>query len=85
MKEAHEFSEFVCSYPFEGGSFKFSIFATGFDDAEARLRAIQNYGTLDGQLMGRIPAVPGAGLYVRLKCWWENLKQERIVAQRENK
>lgn len=64
--------DFVCTYNHNGKPFGITVRATSFEDAKARLWAMQ-YGTVDGILGGEIPAFPTASLWVRLICWWKNL------------
>lgn len=63
---------YLLDYPFEGKTYSIEIWAESLDDARARLNAIQNYGIIEGGPAIVIPAVPGAGLLVRLICWWNN-------------
>jgi hypothetical protein len=72
-----QWPEWVVSYEFEGSKWGLSIFAPDAKEAVRRLRAIGMTGTVDGQLMERVPAVPGAGLYVRLKTAFKNLGRSR--------
>lgn len=58
----------------DGGTYSFQFFARDHADAERRLRAIRGNAEIIGELKGTIPAgVPGAGMWVRLRCWWGNL------------
>lgn len=66
---------FLLSYEHEGRQWGFEVAARDFEDAHARLQAIRLSGKVDGILMGKVPAVPGAGILVRLVCWWNNLRR----------
>ena len=68
-----QWPEWVVSYEFEGSKWGLSIPAPDAKEASRRLRAIGMTGTVDGQLMERIPAYPGIGIYVRLKTAFKNL------------
>lgn len=68
-----QWPEFVVSYEFDGKTFGLSIPAKDWTEATRRLRAIGMTGRVDGELMERIPAVFGAGLYVRAKVALMNL------------
>jgi len=58
----------------DGGTYSFHFPARDHDDARIRLRAIQGNAELIGELTCAIPAsVPGAGLWVRFRCWLGNL------------
>ena len=61
-----------CSYEFQGKQYGLEVPARTAEEASERLRAIGLYGSVDGKLMGVIPAGPGVGLYVRFVCWWRN-------------
>ncbi len=62
----------VCTYRFEGTDYGITIPARTRDEAWKRLWAIGNTGTVDGELMGAIPAVPGMGWLVRAVCFMQN-------------
>ena len=47
--------EFVCSYEFDGKKWSLTIFATTYEEAEMKLKAIGK-GRVDGVLRDRIPA-----------------------------
>lgn len=57
----------------DGHAYIFHFPAKDHDDARIRLRSIQGNGELLGELKGSIPAIPGAGLWVRARCWFGNL------------
>jgi len=59
-------------FPYAGSRWSFEIYANSWEDAEKRLAAIAAWGKVDGEIMERIPAVTGAGWYVRLRCWLAN-------------
>lgn len=63
---------YLGSYGLDGKQYGFEIEADSFDDARRRLDAIKAWGKIDGELMAKIPAYPGAGLFVRFLCWWRN-------------
>lgn len=67
---------FTSSYEHEGSQYVFELRADSFEDAHARLQAIRMSGRVDGVIAMTIPAsVPGAGLFVRLLCWFKNLRR----------
>ena len=66
-----EYRLFTCSYTYQGQKWGLDIYATSFEDAEARLSAI-HFGTVDGVVEATIPAYPGAGVYVRAVTWLQN-------------
>lgn len=66
---------FLLSYEHEGQQWGFEIAARDYADAHSRLQAIRLSGKVDGILMGRIPAMPGAKWLVGLICWWNNLRR----------
>lgn len=68
-----QWPEWVVSYQFEGSKWGLSIFAPTADDARRRLRAIGMTASVDGMLCERIPAILGAGLYIRAKTFLLNL------------
>lgn len=68
-----DFKDYVVEYPFEGARWGATIRAASFDDAKRRIEAMGAWGTINGELMMTIPAVPGAGLFVRAYVWLRNL------------
>ena len=65
---------FCASYNYAGRKWALNITAKSFDDARGHLGRM-SYGTVDGELMGTIPAGPvpqATGLLVRLICWARN-------------
>lgn len=72
---ANAFRDFACSYRCHGAEWAFTIRAVSFEDAEYRLRYIGISGQVLGDNVMEVPAVPGAGLFVRALCalrnWWE--------------
>lgn len=73
-KTLHEPGTYLLDYPYKGGLYSLDLYADSLQDAEDRLQAIVNYGKIEGGPSFSIPAVPGAGLWVRLFCWWKNRK-----------
>lgn len=67
------FKPYVCSYRFNGESYGITIPARDFAEAVRRLQAIGANGTVDGEMVEEVPAIPGAGLYVRAKIFLMNL------------
>lgn len=63
---------FCASYNYAGRKWALNITAKSFDDARGHLGCM-SYGTVDGELMGTIPAGPGAGILVRLIVWARNV------------
>jgi hypothetical protein len=64
---------FLFSYNYEGAQYSFEIPAYSLDEAKARLSRI-TFAKYDGELMCKIPAVAGAGIFVRILTWLKNLK-----------
>ena len=63
---------FLCRYEHRGAEWGFEVMATDRTDAEARLQAIARTGSVDGQLIMRIPAVVPAAvpnLITRFANW----------------
>ena len=67
-----EFKDYICSYRYDCAEWTTTIRATSIDDAAARIKTLGTWGRVDGELMAVIPAVPGAGLLVRLWYWLRN-------------
>ena len=65
--------EWVCTYQYNGNSWGFSIMAPDEAEASRRLRAIGMTATVDGQIVARIPAYPGAGVLPRIIVGIRNL------------
>lgn len=63
---------FICHYMYKGSNWGFEIVAEDFDDAQARLSALGQFGKVDGIKVAVIPAAfPGAKWLVetiRLMC-----------------
>ncbi len=55
---------FICRYMYKGSEWGFEIVAEDFDDAQARLYALRQFGKVDGIKIVDIPAVPGAGWFI---------------------
>ena len=69
-----DYKIFLASYTYAGKRWGFQFSAQSFDDAEGHLSHM-SYGTVDGELMGTIPAGPvpeATGLLVCLICWARN-------------
>ena len=66
-----EYKNYCASYNYAGKKWALEISAKSFDDARGHLSHM-SYGTVDGELMGTIPAGPGAGILVRLIVWGRN-------------
>lgn len=64
---ADKFNTFTGTYRFEGSEWSIEIRARSWGEAQARLRSI-GLGRIDGELVARIPAGPGAGWLARLIC-----------------
>lgn len=63
--------EFQFSYRFDGADWGISIHADDAQQAREKIKAV-SWARYDGEVMARIPAVPGAGIFVRLATWWHN-------------
>lgn len=70
-----KFETHLISYQLDGISWSIEIRASSADDAMRRLRRAAAYGTYDGVLQATIPAVPGAGVFVRAITWWRNWRR----------
>lgn len=58
----------------DGHVYSFHFPAKDIEDAKRRLRSIAGNAEIIGELKGVINAkTPGAGLFVRLRCWLGNL------------
>lgn len=71
--DADRWPEWVCHYTFDGETYGLTIPARDAAEASRRLRAIGMTASVDGELVERVPARLGAGLYVRIKTAWMNL------------
>lgn len=67
------FKEYCCSYRLGGKQWGINILAQSHEDAKMRLRAIGISGVVDGELIAKIPAYPGAGIVVRVRTFFANL------------
>lgn len=65
--------EWVVSYHFAGTQYGLTIMAQDEIEASARLRAIGMTGTVDGELVMRVPAYPGVGVVLRVITFFRNL------------
>lgn len=66
-----QFKTYVCRYYHKGSWWSINIMAEDVADAEARVAKLGNL-QLQGELMGTIPAWPGAGWLVRAICGIKN-------------
>ena len=69
-----EHKVYCASYNYAGRKWALNIPAKSFEDAKGHLSHM-SWGTVDGELMGTIPAGPSpkaVGLAVRLICWARN-------------
>lgn len=64
-----KYRQYCCEYDHEGRPQAIEIYATSWEDAEQRLKAI-GFGKVVGTLEGVYPV--GMGWLVRLRCWWSN-------------
>ncbi len=55
---------FICHYMYKGAKWGFELEAEDFDDAQARLYALRQFGKVDGIKIVEIPAVPSARWFV---------------------
>jgi hypothetical protein len=62
---------FLFSYNYEGVQYSLEIPAHSILEARARLNSMC-YAQYDGELMCKIPAIAGAGIFVRLLTWFKN-------------
>lgn len=60
--------EFLFAYRFGGSEWVITIHAADAAEAREKIKAVA-LARYDGELMARIPAVPGGGLLARLICW----------------
>ena len=67
-----EFNVHAFEYEMDGSKWSMTVPARSVADARARLRKAAG-GAFVGDHVTEIPAVPGAGLWVRLLTWWRNL------------
>jgi hypothetical protein len=65
---------FTCEYPMDGQIWCFELLAESHEDAERRVRRLC-FAKIKGEVMAEIPATQGAGLLVRLACWWKNWRR----------
>lgn len=65
------FQNYACLYPHQGEMWEVVVKATSREDAQKRLYQMA-FGTVLGTDEGRVPAFPGAGLWIRFKCWLAN-------------
>lgn len=65
---------YMVDYPYQGSKYCVDVYATSWEDAEARLNAIKGWGKIAGEVHEVVPALTGMGwlsrLYVRLRVWW---------------
>lgn len=66
------YKTYLYEYHHDGSQWTFEIVARSAEDAQARVDKMPLAKQL-GTLEMKIPAGPGAGLFVRLFCWWKNL------------
>jgi hypothetical protein len=66
-----EYHRYLFSYYHNNSWWSLVIPATSEEDARTRLNKLP-LARLDGTLVMEIPAIPGAGLFVRLVCWWRS-------------
>ena len=60
----------------DGSTYSFHFHAKDDEDAATRLRSIKGNAEMIGQVVGRIDGrIPGAGWWVRLRCWFGNTFQ----------
>lgn len=70
----NEMERYLFQYHWNGSTYGIDIVADSQEEAEARMKAAGGAHYL-GVCHGRIPAaIPGAGMLVRLICWWKNLR-----------
>lgn len=60
------------SYRWQGHTYAMEVEADNEADARNRHYAMA-HATYDGQLVGRIPAIPGAGIGVRVITYFRNM------------
>jgi hypothetical protein len=66
------YEDHLFEYQHGGSRWDITICATSREDAEERISKMQ-FATYLGRSCGTIPAFPGAGLWLRVWCWWKNL------------
>lgn len=74
-----DYRDYLCSYPFgrDGAQYCIIIKARSAEEAHDRLKAIGGWGVVDGELVARIKARPGAGVLVRLLVALRNIAPKR--------
>jgi hypothetical protein len=65
----------LVEYRFNGEAFVLTVWAKTQPEAKAKLFNAAAYGIVKGEVQAILPAVPGAGLLVRLISWWKNWRQ----------
>jgi hypothetical protein len=70
------YHRYLFSYYRNNSWWSLVIPATSEEDARERLNKLP-LARLNGTLGMEIPALPGAGLFVRVACWWRNLVWQR--------
>lgn len=74
-----EYRPYLCEYQHDGSLWSITVQATSFEDAKARLQQMY-YGRVLGTLEATIPAVAGAGCFVRALCWLRNAIKPETAA-----
>jgi hypothetical protein len=75
---AEKWKRYACSYRYQDREYAFTIPARNEIEASNRIRCIGINGRIDGELIAEVPAVPGAGLFVRALCGFRNLLNRRL-------
>lgn len=70
-EQEQKLDNFLYQYHYNGGTYSFKIPAYSKQEADDRKKLMSGAAYL-GHNCHSIPAIPGAGLYVRLVCWWKN-------------
>ena len=75
---ADTWKRYACSYTFQDQEWAIAIPARSMSEASDRMRRIGTTGLIRGELIAEVPALPGAGLFVRLACGFRNLFNRRL-------
>ncbi len=71
MSAEKPMQEYLFTYRFDGTEWGTSVFARNPVEAKEKIKAM-SLARYDGELMATIPELPGAGLLVRMWCWFKN-------------
>jgi len=69
--DSEKYQTYLFEYFHEGSNWMVEISATSLDDAQARIKKLPWAKPL-GELVVKIPAVTGLGVFMRMLCWLKN-------------